>query len=821
MKHYTICVFYYALLFVFFTTNPLSAQTNLDYSESYLTPDERISKQVDAPRHLNVMLNDLSPTGDYFLNRVRVGITSISKYSKPHYNIAGLQIDHLANRQRSMTIQNATNGIQLVDARTGERIDVETPSRVTITHPVWSPAGDKIAWFGHTTNETHIYVTHVGNRTSERVTDRPVLATLSNDIEWSADGRYLFSVVIPEDRGRKPARPRTPNKLNVRVTSEGENRVRTFPSLLEDAHEAALLEYYTKGQLVRIDTESGGNEPIGEPAMIQNLNAAPSGEHIIVQTLQKPFSLIVPVSRFAWTEEVWDLNGDALVILREREALEGVPDQDELEDFGRRSIQWRPDGEGLSLLMKPDKNDEETGEENGRNGASDRVMKWLPPFGDNDLEVVYESGREINSIAYSDDAEILFITERQRGKEHLFAVYTEDPETKYTIYEYDRDDFYENPGNLRRTSGTSGLSVVQLGSAGNHVFLNGTQYFEDPLEEAPRPFLDRVEIRSGEKERIFQSNEDMFEQISAVLDDDADHLVLSRQSAEVHPDNWLLNVETGNRTRLTENVNYNEAVTHAQRDRFEIRRADGFEFWMEVVMPKDWDGEPLPGLLWHYPREYDDQDSYDETVRTFNKNSFPTVAPRTADIMVEAGYAVLKPDWPIAGDRGTPNDGFIWSVVQNSTAVLDSASAKGYIDRHRMAIGGHSYGAFGSAHAMINTSFFKAGIAGAGNYNRTLTPFGFQRERADLWRGADRYIQMSPIFWADRLDGAFLMYHGEMDQNVGTWPINSERMFQALNSMNKTAVLYMYPYEGHGPAARETLLDMWARWVDWLDYHVK
>jgi dipeptidyl aminopeptidase/acylaminoacyl peptidase len=289
----------------------------------------------------------------------------------------------------------------------------------------------------------------------------------------------------------------------------------------------------------------------------------------------------------------------------------------------------------------------------------------------------------------------------------------------------------------------------------------------------------------------------------------------------MHPDYWLINLESGNETKLTSNVDYNSAVTQAQRERFKVKRADGFEFWVEVTLPGDWDGEPLPGIIWHYPSEYDDQEDYDEGQRRYNKNDFPGVYTRSIDILVKRGYAVINADWPISAEMGDPNDGFVWSIVQNSTVVIDSTAKRGYIDRERMAIGGHSYGAFGTANAMIHTSFFKAGIAGDGNYNRTLTPLGFQREPRDLWRGLERYVQMTPIFWADRMDGALLMYHGAADQNVGTWPVHSHRMFHALNGIGKEAALYIYPHEGHGPDSQQTLLDLWSRWVDWLDYYVK
>ena len=157
----------------------------------------------------------------------------------------------------------------------------------------------------------------------------------------------------------------------------------------------------------------------------------------------------------------------------------------------------------------------------------------------------------------------------------------------------------------------------------------------------------------------------------------------------------------------------------------------------------------------------------------------------------------------------------------NLSAVIDELDRKGWIDRSRLGIGGHSYGAFSTANAMVNTPFFKAGIAGDGNFNRTLTPFGFQSDDRQMWDGRGFYLEMSPFLFAERITGALLMYHGMEDQNIGTDPINSERMFDALEALGKTAALYKYPYEDHGQVAQETVLDQWARFVAWLDKYVK
>ena len=836
MSHSKLAYLPVLLSFILLSAVPGSAvaQDEPNYNDNYITPPETISDEILAPRHESVTLNNLSPDGRFFLNQVESGLPQLSKLAKPWYNIAGLQIDHRANRNRSMTIDDPVIGLELIDARTGETRRLTTPRTATISDLSWSPAGDELAFFAHYNRETHIYVANLESGESERLTERPVLATAVTDFEWTGDGGSIIAILLPEERGAEPRRPQTPNVIKVRKTTENENRLRTYQDLLEDSHDANLLEYYLMGQLAKIDVESNEIQHIGEPAMIRSFDASPIGEHVIVQTMSRPFPYIVPVSRFGWTEEIWDMDGNMLTQLRTSENNVGVPDNEEVEDFGRREIDWRPDGAGLSMLMKSDAGEEDEGNDNGNgdsdseqdedseeDDATDRVILWTPPFGSDDQTVVYETESEMEDVMYNNDASVLFITEESSGNERLYAVYMDEPDSTYTIYDYDESEFYEDPGNVLRTYGDLGDYVVRMSPDMDKVYLEGTQYYEDLEENAPRPFVDEVDIRSGETIRIFQSSPDVYEEVLAVLDDDVTMMMLERETPDMFPNSWLYDRESDNMEQLTDNTDPNTAVTQAQRDRFKVKRADGFEFWMEVIMPQDWNGEPLPGLIWHYPREVDDQEDYNEGVRDYNQNRYPRIYARSSDILVKEGYAVLQPDWPITGERGSSNDNFVWSIVQNSTAVIDSAEARGYIDRHRMAIGGHSYGAFGTSNAMIHTSFFKAGIAGAGNYNRTLTPLGFQREPNDLWRGQDRYMQMSPIFWADRLDGALLMYHSEEDQNVGTWPTNSRRMFHALNGIGKDAALYMYPHEGHGPDAEQTILDLWTRWVDWLDFYVK
>lgn len=809
------------------------------YREGYLTPPEAIAEEVLAPRHKNIFLddNDLSPSAEYFINTVEASeMSPLSYYAKPYYNLAGLQVDWQANRHRSMTT-HATVGLQLVDARNGNLRDLSTPGNARITDATWSPDGSKVAFFAHYDDATHIYVAETATGKSRRITRSPVLATAVRSIAWSGDGQHIYTVLIPEKRGDKPMASTVPNTLQVRKTTPEENRLRTYPSLLKNRNEADLLEYYITGQLVRINTRNRQAQKIGSPAMFESIDPAPGGEYIRVRITQKPFSYIVPVSRFGWTDQVWDTEGNMVVELRSSEVNTSIPEHEEVEDYGRKDIKWRPDGEGLSLVLVPEEEKKKEEEPNGNgDGNGDdsveeeesekdkkkiyKIVQWLPPFEKENMNTLYETDKEIESVSYNEEAEIYFVNEEKEGSEKVYAVFEGETDTTYTIYKRKKDEFYGNPGRLVYQTSPSGVRVVRT-TDDSAVYLEGTQYYKEYTEKAPRPFLDRVGIRSGEKERIFQSSEEVYEEIAAILDEEASSLVLERQSATMFPDFWHHETSSGDRAKLTSNEDYNEAVSQARRDRFKVERADGFTFWAEVLVPADWNGTPLPGIIWHYPREYDGQEDYDKNMRDYNKNDYPGVYRRSTDILVKRGYAVIDADWPISAERGSPNEAFVYSIVQNSTAVLDSAEARGYIDRDRMAIGGHSYGAFGTANAMIHTSFFKAGIAGDGNYNRTLTPMGFQREPNDLWRGLDKYLEMSPIFWADRLDGALLMYHGEADQNVGTWPVHSKRMFHALNGIGKTAAMYMYPHEAHGPGAEETLLDLWTRWSDWLDHYVK
>jgi dipeptidyl aminopeptidase/acylaminoacyl peptidase len=369
--------------------------------------------------------------------------------------------------------------------------------------------------------------------------------------------------------------------------------------------------------------------------------------------------------------------------------------------------------------------------------------------------------------------------------------------------------------------GTHGGTVAMISSDGA-VFLSGTQYHRDFLANPPRVFVDKVDIRSGQKTRVFEGARDVLETVAAPLDDDFTRAIVIRESPTTVPDSWLRDLKSGQVTKLTSNRDYTPEFTNAQRKRIVVTRPDGIRFVVRLTLPADYrQGTRLPAMFWFYPYEYTSQAEYDRTLRTENVNRFPQGGTRSIEYLVTQGYAVVNFDPPIMGETGRMNDNYVSDLRMNLYAVIDELDRQAFIDRQRLGLGGHSYGAFSTMNAMVHTPFFKAGIAGDGMYNRTLTPNGFQSERRDLWDGQQTYLEMSPMLYADQLQGAVLMYHGLEDQNVGTAPISSIRMMQALRAHGKTSALYLYPYEDHGPATQETLLDLWGRWTAWLDIYVK
>ena len=841
--------------------------------EDYITPPADILAAAFAPRWENLNLGSPNPSGEWFLNTLREGFPALAQYAKTSYDLGQFQVDPAANRHRSLSrLDEYAYELISVDGQT--RRAIEVPEGARVSGASWSPDGSQLAFYVHTDDATHIYVADPSDGDSRQITRTPVLAMNVRSLQWTADGEHIVTVLLPEDRGAEPAEPEVPETPRVRVTTPDRNRLRTYFDLLENEYEKDLVRYFSTGQLARIEVDSRDVENIGEPAMIESISTSPDGMYFRVTTMKDEFSYIVPTSSAGSVEEVWDAEGEVLTELDDSDLNESVITPGggggrggrggaNANGNNRRQMSWRSDGgPGFIYLQRvPDPDGDDAADAAGRGGRGggfagrgggqggggqadrpDRVMHWLPPFDSTSVETVYESPTAIGSIRFDETNGKMFISRSDDGTQTVHMVDLESPGEEVLVSEYsppegeddeeDPEDHSGFPGSLMgvsggggggRGGGGGGGGKVRVSSAGQHVYFQGTETFEDDAVNAPRPWVDRVEIGTGARERIWRSAANVYETFSSALDDDLNQIIIRRQSASMVPQDLLVDRAGGGETQITQNVDHTPELTAARRESFFIVRPDGFRSRVRVTLPHDFvDGQdPLPAMFWFYPREYSEQEQYDRGLSSVNINQFQNISVRDVDILTLRGYAIVEPDVPIVGPEDQRNDEYVHDLRNTLAAVIDSVSARGWVDRDRLGIGGHSYGAFSTAHAMIQTPFFKAGIAGDGNFNRTLTPAGFQSEGRDLWEAQDLYIEMSPFFQVDRLTGALLIYHGMDDHNVGTNPLHGERMFHAMEVLGKTAALYMYPYEDHGPATLETNMDMWARWIEWLDTYVK
>lgn len=809
-------------------------------NEDYIEPPAHIAAAVLAQTGDEVSLNNGDPSNTWFLQTVSDGLPSLESFAKPHLNLGAWQIDPAAYRNRRLTTRSSV-GYRLVH-RDGDRtIDIDVPDEARVSGAQWSPDGSRVGFLAHFDDGTHVYVADASDGDSRQITRDYLLATNVTGFQWSQDGNEIFVVLRPEDMGAPPAKPAVPETPMVRLTTDTENRLRTYFDLLEDPWEIETIEYYSSGQLAAIDVDSRDVERIGPVRMIDGMDASPDGQVFEVEYMQGPFSYIVPASSVGSQTELWSRDGTVIEVLetdeiREYAVTDDDDDEEEDEQPERRGLTWRTDGgQGLMFLRRdaaPEGSDEEDEEEqeeaDDAEPRMDRLYFWLPPYTEDSVEEVYATDDRMQGVAFDATGEMLFVTRREGGGQNatttVHAVDLSAPDEEFLVYEREGDvEITEEPGSLAYMEGPNGGRVVRTTTDGQYAFLTGTQYFENPNEQAPRPFADRVEIRTGETERIWQSAADVHESIETVIDRDMTEMIVERQSPTMYPNQFYVNLETGEDRQVTANEDPTPDITATHRERFMVTRPDGFESLVEVAMPVGWvPGDPAPpAMFWFYPREYSDQEDYSEGFERYNANDFPNLGTRSMEILTLHGYAVVEPDLPIVGEDGLYNDNYQQDLRNTLATVIDSLDDRGLADRAKLGIGGHSYGAFGTANAMVHTPFFKAGIAGDGNYNRTLTPAAFQRERRYFWEAEQIYTEMSPFFYADRLTGALLMYHGMDDPNVGTHPDHARRMFHALNVLGKTASLYMYPFEEHGPATRETTLDLWARWTAWLDTYVK
>jgi len=362
-----------------------------------------------------------------------------------------------------------------------------------------------------------------------------------------------------------------------------------------------------------------------------------------------------------------------------------------------------------------------------------------------------------------------------------------------------------------------------LPTGGRVILQDGDNIFLTGLGASPKgdhPFLDRYNIVTGKTDRLFQCDDDHYEVVDALLDDHGTTF-LTRRESPTEPPNYYVRTVDGKMTAMTSFADPQPIFRKIKKQLVTYKRADGVPLSFELYLPPDYKpGTRLPTLIWAYPREFNDADTAGQV--SGSSKRFTEVTGYSQLFHVLDGFAVLdNAAMPVVGDPDTVNDTYIKQIVDDAKAAIDKAAEMGVTDPARVGVGGHSYGGFMTANLLAHCDLFKAGIAESGAHNRTLTPFGFQSERRTIWQAPDVYMKMSPFMYADKIKTPILLIHGEADDNDGTFPIQSDRMYQAVRGNGGVVRLVFLPFEAHGYRGKETIEHVLWEKMTWLNKYVK
>jgi dipeptidyl aminopeptidase/acylaminoacyl peptidase len=786
---------------------------------AYIQPPAAIAEALATDKNYAV-LNNVSPDGRHFLVPHQNELSTLDLMSRETYRLGELELRPATDRLWHLDTYGI-DGIQLFSMESQTLSTVDLPDGTFASDFMWSPDGAQLAFLAHLPGRTEVWSVNTATGKARSWSNRRVLATIatsargqgtrpSSMLQWTPSGG-LITLVVSSTRGGEPYDNPVPSAPVVRRTRDEGVSTRTYPNLLEDSHDEDLFEHYTVSQMVEVGPR-GRVRDIGTPAMWESISLSPDGRHILATRIERPFSYRTSFRGFPRRTVILDSGTGAEVELDYSPLREGGGGGG--GGNGPRGFNWIPDGSGLAFLERAERNKDDPDAV-----RPDRVMRATAPFDLAAATEVASSDDPLRSAVFSEDGTKLFATVSQDGKTGIayWDLQMDGADRRIIQPFHGTADPLELPGTLLTKHDHNGIDHAVVATNGVSVYVQGAGYQAD---FKPRPFIDRVALTDGATERVFEGAQDSFDRPQVALDADLGQLIVQRESKSDFPNSYLVQGDTW--TQLTTNQDPFPAVTAAQRMDFEFERRDGLKVQGRVSLPVGYRaGEKVPAIFWTYPREYTTTERYERAaIRGRNQNAFTHMSwLRWSDLWLTQGYALVYPDIPIIGENY--NDTYIGNLVDAMYGAIRAVDALDVIDIDRIGHGGHSYGAFATANILANAPFFKAGIAGDGAYNRSLTPSGFQAERRTIWEAPHTYIEMSPFFKADQIDTPMLMYHGGDDNNTGTFPIQSRRMIHALTEHGKTAVLYEYPYESHTPRAIENKLDMWGRFIGWFDTYVK
>lgn len=790
------------LLLIFVCLNGY-AQQNLTYQK----PSKEILELADADLAPGVQIDS---KGEHMVLLYRNQYKSIEELSETELRLAGLRINPVTN------IGSRTNyytNLKVKQVKDKEAKQVKgLPDNARLSNFSWSPNESLIACLNTTPKGVEVWIVNIENANAYKISNANVNANMRSTINWFKDNKHLLVKMLPNDRKELiNTATAVPSGPTVSVSDGAKAQNRTYQDLLKTPNDEFNFEQLARSEIKKLSI-NGEITDFLDADMYRGISFSPDGNYIMVTKIKRPFSYLVTYSRFPSESNIYDVNGKFVKTVNNVPLDEVRPKGFMATRTGKRSMQWRSDKPATIVWAEAlDKGDPEV-----KVDYRDVVYQLDAPFNGQPKEIL-KTKQRFSGIRWGNDNVAIafdYWWNTRNLKTYLFNPSTAEAKI---ISDRNYQDVYSDPGDFVSSKNKYGSYTLTIN--GDNLYLMGDGY----SKEGQFPFIDEYNIKTGKTKRLYKSKyTDKLESLNFAIDMKKGDILVRIESKTDYPNYYIRNIKKNKLTAITDFDNPFKSLENVDKRVINYKRNDGLDLEGTLYLPLDYkEGEKYPMILWAYPREYKDKASASQS--TANPNEFVYPYWGSPIYWVTKGYVVLDDAaFPIVGEGNQePNDTFITQLVANAKAAIDAVDNLGYIDPNKVAVGGHSYGAFMTANLLSHSNLFAAGIARSGAYNRTLTPFGFQSEERSYWEAPEIYNTMSPFMNADKMKTPLLLIHGVADNNSGTYPLQSERYFNALKGLGAPVRLVMLPKESHGYRAKESIMHMLWEQDQWLEKHVK